>query len=65
MKTVTIHKEGYKPITFKKNALHEQLNVPSDKKIPSSKMKAAMSGKYGGLAAKRANFAKNVLVGKK
>lgn len=52
-------------LKFKKGALHEQLGVPQKEKIPASKMKAALSGKDGLLAAKRARFAKNVLVGRK
>lgn len=65
MKTETIHKEGKPAIKFKKGALHSQLGVPQDKKIPASKMQAALSGKDGALAKKRAEFARNVLVGKK
>ena len=65
MKKETIHKAGHKPITFKKNALHEQLGVAAGKKIPAAKMAKAKSGGYGALAAKRANFAKNVLTGRK
>lgn len=50
---------------FKKGALHEELGVAADKKIPASKMQATLSGSKGPLAKKRAEFAKNVLVGKK
>lgn len=60
-KTKTIHKAGHKPITFKPGALHSQLGVKQGQKIPAKKMAAARSGKLGALAAKRANFAKNVL----
>lgn len=48
-------------LKFKKGALHSQLGVPPNDKIPANKMKAALSGKDGLLAAKRARFAKNVL----
>ncbi|MHB1316956.1 MAG: hypothetical protein ACYCZW_03860 [Minisyncoccota bacterium] len=65
MKTQTIHKEGEKPITFHPGALHSQLGVAQGKKIPKSKMMAAMHGSYGKLAEKRAMFAKNVLIGHK
>ena len=54
-----------KPLHFKKGALHEQLNVPGKDKIPASKMRAALNGSFGALARKRAEFAKNVLVGRK
>lgn len=39
---------------FKKGALHRQLGVPESKPIPAGKKKAALSGKYGSLAKKRA-----------
>lgn len=64
-RTRYLEESGKKPIKFKPGALHAQLNVPQGKKIPSTKMAAARSGKMGPLAAKRANFAKNVLKGKK
>lgn len=54
-----------KPLHFKKGALHSELGVPQGEKIPAAKMQAALSGKKGPLAEKRANFARNVLVGKK
>lgn len=41
-------------------ALHEQLGVAADKKIPAKKMSAARSGKYGALAEKRAHLAKTL-----
>lgn len=64
MKTETIPaKDGHKKIKFKKGALHSQLGVAQSDKIPASKMKAALSGSYGALAEKRANFARNVLTG--
>ncbi len=52
-----------KTIKFKKGTLHSQLGVAQDDKIPAAKMAAARNGKYGLLAEKRANFAKNVLTG--
>jgi hypothetical protein len=45
---------------LKKGALHRQLNVPEDQKIPAAKMAAAASGKYGALAEKRAHTAKTL-----
>lgn len=66
MKTETIKgKDGKKPIKFKAGGLHSSLGVPQDKKIPSSKKAAALNGSYGSTAKKQAQFAKNVLVGKK
>ena len=63
MKTQTIHKEGEKPITFHPGGLHKSLGIKQGEKIPKSKMMAAMRGDYGKLAASRARFAKNVLIG--
>jgi hypothetical protein len=45
--------------------LHATLGVPQGKKIPAGKMRDALAGKYGAKAKKQAQFAKNVLVGKK
>ena len=59
--TIKPTKAGQKPLKFKKGGLHASLGVPQGKKIPSGKMSAALSGKYGPLAKKRASFAKNVL----
>lgn len=61
----TIHKDGKKPIHFKPGALHSELGVPQGEKIPVAKMEAALLGKKGPLAEKRARFAKNVLTGGK
>lgn len=57
-------KKGQKKISFKKGGLHKTLGVPAGKKIPSSKMQAALRGDYGAKAKKQALFARNVLVGK-
>lgn len=56
---------GKKPIRFKEGALHQQLGVAAKKKIPGGKLRAALSGKFGPLAKKRAQFARNVLTGPK
>lgn len=64
-KIKVIHKKGKPEIKFKEGTLHAQLGVPQSDKIPSSKMSAALSGDYGKLAEKRANFARNVLTGRK
>lgn len=56
-----IHKEGKKPIKFKVGGLHESTHTPSGEKIPESKRRAALAGKYGPQAEKQAQFAKNVL----
>jgi hypothetical protein len=55
--TVTMSAPGKKPIKFKKGALHRQLGVPEGEPIPAGKKQAALSGKLGSLAKKRANFA--------
>lgn len=60
-KTVTIHKKGKKPIKFKKGGLHKSLGVPEGEKIPASKMKAALAGKYGPKAKKQAVMAQGLL----
>lgn len=55
-KTATIRGKG-KPMKFKKGALHAQLGVPEGEPIPARKKAAALAGKYGPLAKKRAMFA--------
>lgn len=54
---ITMRAKGKKPISFKKNALHHQLGVPVGEPIPASKKRAALAGRYGKLAKKRAIFA--------
>ena len=58
-------KDGKKAITFKKGGLHESTGTPKGEKIPAKKMAAAEAGKDGPKAEKQANFAKNVLTGKR
>ncbi len=58
-------KKGQKKITFKAGGLHRELGVPQGTKIPISKMAAALAGKYGAKAKKKALLAKNVLKGRK
>lgn len=65
MKVKLKAKKGQKSITFEKGGLHKSTNTPQSEKIPASKMSAALSGSYGTKAKKQAQFAKNVLVGKK
>lgn len=65
MKTETIHSPGKKPIKFKKGGLHATTHTPMGQKIPSSKVQAALAGKYGEKGRKEAQFAKNVLTGHK
>lgn len=65
MPTRTLRAPGKKPITFKVGALKKQLGVKPGKKIPAKTKAAALSGKKGPLAKKRALFAKNVLTGPK
>lgn len=58
-KTVTIgpSKPGQAPLKFKRGALHQQLGVPEGQPIPAGKKQAALSGRLGPLAKKRASFA--------
>lgn len=58
-------KAGQKPIKFTKGGLHASTGTPQGKKIPASKKKAALAGKFGKKAAAQARFAANVLTGKK
>lgn len=55
--TVVIKAKGKKSMAFKKGGLHSQLGVPEGKPIPPGKKAAALAGKYGPLAKKRAVFA--------
>jgi len=41
-------------------ALHKQLGVAADEKIPAKKMASARAGNYGATAASRANLAKTL-----
>jgi hypothetical protein len=63
--TEVLKKPGKKPIAFKKGGLHATLGVAQGKKIPAAKMSAALAGKHGAKAKKQAEFARNVLVGRK
>lgn len=58
-----IRAPGKKPITFTEGGLHRSTNTPMGKKIPTSKVRAALAGTYGPKARKQAQFAKNVLTG--
>ncbi len=58
-------KKGQKKITFNKGGLHKTLGVPHGEKIPATKMAGALAGNYGPKAKKEAEFAKNVLTGRK
>jgi len=58
-------KPGQKKISFTKGGLHASTGTPQGQKIPASKKKAALAGKYGPKAKRQAEFAKNVLTGKK
>lgn len=65
-KTKTIPaKNGKLPITFQPGGLHASLGVPASQPIPPAKMAAAKAGKKGKKAKKQANFAANVLTGRK
>lgn len=56
-KTTTMRAPGKSPIGFKKGALHAQLGVPQGRPIPPGKKAAALAGRFGPLAKKRAGFA--------
>lgn len=58
-------KKGQKKITFNKGGLHKTLGIPQGQKIPATKMAGALAGNFGPKAKKEAQFAKNVLVGRK
>ena len=57
MQTQMIRSGGRPPLTFKRGALHQQLGVPDSQPIPAAKKEAALAGRYGPLAKKRATFA--------
>jgi hypothetical protein len=58
-------KPGQKKITYTKGGLHASTGIRQGKNIPATKKQAALAGKYGPKAKKEAQFAKNVLIGKK
>lgn len=60
-----VKKQGQKPITFEKGGLHKSTETPMGQKIPTEKREAALAGEFGEKAQKQAQFAKNVLTGKK
>jgi hypothetical protein len=57
MARITMAAPGKKPITFQRGALHAQLGVPAGQPIPPGKKAAALAGRYGKKAKKRAVFA--------
>jgi hypothetical protein len=52
---------GQKPISFHKGGLHATTSTPMGQKIPSSKIAAALAGKYGKKGKAQALFMKNIL----
>jgi len=60
-KTIEPQKKGQKPISFKQGGLHKTLGVKAGEKIPQAKFNAALAGKEGKAAKKKALFAKDVL----
>jgi hypothetical protein len=58
-------KGNQKPISFSPGGLHRSLGVPAGKPIPPGKKAAALAGNYGARAKRQAEFAKNVLTGRK
>ena len=67
LQTVTLKKTNpsQHTIKFKKGGLHASLGVSQGEKIPSNLMQAALEGRKGAKARKEAQFAKNVLTGRK
>jgi hypothetical protein len=63
--TLKPKKKDEKPITFKSGGLHRSTKTPAKKKIPASKMRAALSGKLGPKAKRQAQLKQNVLTGPK
>jgi hypothetical protein len=63
--TLKPKKKGQKPITFTSGGLHKSTGTPAGKKIPASKVNAALSGGLGAKAKKQALFKKNVLIGRR
>jgi hypothetical protein len=62
-RTIRPKRKGQRTIRFKKGGLHRSVGVPQGKKIPASKRRAALKGRYGPKAKKQAQFARNVLTG--
>lgn len=60
-----VKKKGQHEITFEKGGLHKSTETPMGHKIPEEKREAALAGELGPKAEKQAQFAKNVLTGKK
>ena len=58
-------KKGQKELKFKKGGLHKSLGVKGGENISGKKFKEALAGKKGAKAKKQAQFAKNVLTGRK
>ena len=65
LKTLTPTKKGQHPITFREGGLHASTNTPPDQKIPAAKKAKALAGGFGPKAKQEAQFAKNVLTGRK
>lgn len=65
IKVIKPKKPGQKPISFHPGGLHESTHTPKGSPIPETKKNAALAGRYGPKAEKQAEFAKNVLTGKK
>lgn len=53
-------RKSSKPLNFKPGGLHKSTGTPKGQKIPKSKIRAAMAGRFGKKAVKQANMAKNV-----
>lgn len=60
VRVIKPNKPGQKPIKYRPGGLHRATGTPQSQKIPKSKLRAALSGKYGAAAAKKARLAVNV-----
>jgi len=61
--TIQPSEPGQKPINFQKGGLHATTSTPTGDKIPTSKIAAALAGKFGAKGKAQALFMKNILKG--
>lgn len=60
IRTIKPKKKGQKTIKYRPGGLHASTGTPKGQKIPKSKLRAALAGRYGPKAKKQADMAKNV-----
>ena len=61
LKIKIIKSKNRDTIKFREGGLHQTTHTPMGEKIPTSKVEAALHGKYGKKGAAQARFMKNVL----